>query len=371
MRIFYAVSSNATGTSKSYGWYTNFYRSLADMGIDIVCFDYDFGPLERNANPQTPEQVAFVARNQPKFSEELLRQVEHAHRERPIDLFFSYFLSSYVEPRVIRQISSMGIPTVNWFSNASYQFELVQEIAPAFDYCLTPEIHRVEYYRRIGATPIYCQMAANPRVYKPYSIAQEYDVTFVGQAYGDRPDHIAYLLNSGIDVKVWGPGWIAPDPSHSIRKQLRRQLGRIKRTMLGQRSVQRIYLPASRCGEPLSDEEMIKMYSRSKINLGFSKAGTTYLMENPIKQMRLRDFEVPMSGGFYMTEWWDELENFFDPGKEIVCYHDKADLAEKIKYYLAHNTEREKIRQAGYQRAVNEHTWQKRFQHVFREIGVT
>lgn len=371
MRIFYAASSNATTTSQSRGWYLNFYMSLVDMGMDLVCLDYDFGPLERNADPQTPKQIAFVAKNRPRFGEELLRQVERAHRERPIDLFFSYFLSSYVEPQVIRQISSMGIQTVNWFSNASYQFHLIEEIAPTFDYCLSPEIHRLDYYRRVGANPIHCQMAANPRVYKPYPVAQDYDVTFVGQAYGDRTDHILHLLNSGIYVRVWGPGWRAPDPPRSLGKRLRRQLGRIKRTVLRQHVVQPVYpVPATQCGGPLSDEEMIKMYSRSKINLGFSKAGDTHLKETPIKQMRLRDFEVPMSGGFYMTEWWYELEDFLEPGKEIVCYRSKEDLVDKVKYYLAHDSEREKIRMAGYRRAVSDHTWQNRFTEVFRTIGL-
>ncbi|MCX5713345.1 MAG: glycosyltransferase [Candidatus Omnitrophica bacterium] len=41
-----------------------------------------------------------------------------------------------------------------------------------------------------------------------------------------------------------------------------------------------------------------------------------------------------------------------------------------MKYYLAHDIEREEIRQAGYQRAVREHTWQKRFEQVFRQIGL-
>lgn len=90
-----------------------------------------------------------------------------------------------------------------------------------------------------------------------------------------------------------------PDSPRSLRKRLRRQLGRIKWTVLRQHVVQPVYpVPASQCGGPLSDEKMTKIYSRSKINLGFSKAGDTHLMETSIKQMCLRDFEVPMSGGF-------------------------------------------------------------------------
>jgi len=112
------------------------------------------------------------------------------------------------------------------------------------------------------------------------------------------------------------------------------------------------------------------MYSRSRISLGFSSCGDTHRSDERILQVRLRDFEAPMSGAFYMVEYMRELEEFFEVGKEIVCYQDKNDLAEKIRHYLGHDSEREKIRRAGYRRAASEHTWQKRFRGVFKEIGL-
>ncbi len=132
-----------------------------------------------------------------------------------------------------------------------------------------------------------------------------------------------------------------------------------------------IVLPESILGAPLSDQEMIQMYSRARINLGFSTCGDTHKTSERIVQVRLRDFEVPMSGGFYMVEYMEELEEFFEIGKEIVCYGDAADLADKIKYYLQHTQEREAIRRAGHARALRDHTWHKRFQTAFAEMGLT
>jgi spore maturation protein CgeB len=77
-----------------------------------------------------------------------------------------------------------------------------------------------------------------------------------------------------------------------------------------------------------------------------------------------------MSRGFYMVEHMQELEEFFDIGREIVCYTDKQDLADKIKYYLVHDEERERIRRAGYERCLRDHTWHKRFEMAFREMGM-
>jgi spore maturation protein CgeB len=115
---------------------------------------------------------------------------------------------------------------------------------------------------------------------------------------------------------------------------------------------------------------MIRTYSRSKISLGFSTVGETHLGRERITQIRLRDFEAIMCGAFHITEYMPELEEFFEVGKEIICYTDPDDLVEKCKYYLAHEAERERIRQAGRRRAVNDHSWHRRFETVFRQLGL-
>jgi spore maturation protein CgeB len=114
---------------------------------------------------------------------------------------------------------------------------------------------------------------------------------------------------------------------------------------------------------------MVAMYSRSRINLGFSSVGNTHRTSNRIVQVRLRDFEVPMSGGFYMVEHFDELGEFFEIGKEVVCYTDPDDMASKIKYYLSNETDRERIRLAGFERARRDHSWHRRFAQVFEKMG--
>lgn len=388
MRIFYAVDQRPNAfIPTSRVWYYNLYLPLLDLGHEVVPLDYNLLPHFRNLDPAFPDQKKFIEENRPKLERALLGQIQKAHREKPVDLFFSYFYSACCRPEIISEIKSMGIIAMNWYSNASYQFHLVSEIAPAYDYCLSPEEFRLDDYRRIGASPIYCQMAANPNIYKPYSVPQEYDVTFVGQKYGDRPEYIRYLLDKGIDVHVWGMGW-RPEPLGSSSKNgvsIWRKLAKLRTSHGWKMAAQELSRFASRClnrqdsgpkipteicGPALSDEDLIKMYSRSRISLGFSSCGDTHRSDERIVQVRLRDFEAPVSGTFYMVEYMKELEEFFEIGKEVVCYRDKNDLAEKISYYLRHDSEREKIRQAGYRRARSEHTWQKRFRKVFKEIGL-
>ena len=204
-RIFYAVADSATAQVQgSRIWYYNLYLPLCDLGHDVIRFDYDLAPHTKHRDMNVASHRDFVKENRPVLEQALLTQIERAHAEAPIDLFFSYFYAADITPATIAKIHAMGITTVNWYCNGSYQFDLVAEIAPAYDYCLVPEKFRLADYQRIGANPIYCQEAANPNVYMPYNIPYEFDVTFVGQKYGDRPAYIGHLLKQDIDVASLG-----------------------------------------------------------------------------------------------------------------------------------------------------------------------
>ena len=365
MRIFYASDTTPNAALHSNIWRNNLYLPLVDMGHDVVEFEYDLSETFRHLDTGDPTSQEFIARNRPRVTAELLRQVRVAHAAAPITLFFSYFYDACVLSEAIEEIRAMGIVTVNWYCNGSYQLHLVRQISPHFDWCLVPEKFRLKDYEAMGAHPIYCQEAANPNVYKPEDVPPEFDVVFVGQAYGERPELIKFLRDSGIDVRVWGAGWqvlTAPDPARRLWRQARRLLG----------LPAQIYpaLPAAIVGGSLSDSEMVRMYSRAKINLGFSSCGETHRGEERILQVRLRDFEVPMSGGFYLVEYMEELEDFYKIGEEIVCYSDRNDMVEKIKYYLVHSKERERIRLAGRARCLRDHTWHKRFESAFAQMGL-
>lgn len=107
------------------------------------------------------------------------------------------------------------------------------------------------------------------------------------------------------------------------------------------------------------------------MSLGFSTCGDArYNDRNKIRQIHLRDFEAPMSGACDFVEDQDELREFYDVGREIIGYTSREDLLDKVRFYLSHPHEAERIRRAGHERARRDHTWARRFEQLFQAIGL-
>ena len=118
---------------------------------------------------------------------------------------------------------------------------------------------------------------------------------------------------------------------------------------------------------------MIRLFSASRINLNLSNASVSDSNARsegapPLLQIKGRDFEIPACGGFLLTQDNPELYEYFEPGKEIAVYSDADDLADKIEYYLSHDAERERIRLAGHERFLRDHTMLGRMEAIFDRV---
>ncbi len=69
----------------------------------------------------------------------------------------------------------------------------------------------------------------------------------------------------------------------------------------------------------------------------------------------MKTFEIPASGGFMLTNRTDEQVSFFPEDTCAVYFSTQEELKDKLKFYLLHETERERISQAGYEVAQQHH----------------
>lgn len=115
-------------------------------------------------------------------------------------------------------------------------------------------------------------------------------------------------------------------------------------------------------------DKLNTLYASSKIVIGDSLClGFTHE-----KYWSDRCHEVPGRGGFLITGYVKPMEEFYVPDEEMVFYQfgDFGELKTKIDYYLAHDEERERIRLAGFQRTLRDHTYTKRMERILSIIAL-
>ncbi|MGD8997846.1 MAG: glycosyltransferase [Anaerolineae bacterium] len=375
MRIFQVLSATANASVPvNRTWYLNLHEPLVEMGHDVVLFSAQEG---RRAMARKDATVRAT------FSQKLVDTFASEHTKKPFDLFFAYLKDGMVDTGAIDQIRKSGVPTCNFSCNNTHQFHVVDGISPHFDFNLHSERDVRHKFLAVGANPLWWPMASNPKYFKPHNVPRTIDVSFVGANYALRARYVFHLLENGVDVHACGPRWQRLARTR-WRAMARRGLYLCQVLLAASRDAQaraaalladydfRRHLSArfpDNVHAPVSDEELITLYSRSHISLGFLEV---YDQHDPsrivTRHLHLREFEAPMSGALYCTGYMDELAEFFEPDREVLVYRNQHELLDKVRYYLAHPMAAERIRQAGHARALRDHTYHQRFQRLFREI---
>jgi spore maturation protein CgeB len=404
MRIFVAVRhAQDPSTFHSTLWSRNFYPALRKLGHEIVESKVDLEPASRFmdvTDDYTPQEREVRER----ITQQIVDEVKAAHAEAPIDLFLSYFYNAHFDPAGFGTIHDLGIPTINFYCNSIYQFELVDDVAPAATWAWHAEKPAHQAYQNIGADPVWVQMGANPEVYHPQEdVSRKQSACFVGRRYADRDRLVAKLVQAGVPIEVYGSGWKrsnAHSSSVEQNEQPRYYLGRrvyqkgslasylntvreniasdgflggIRRTYQ-----QWQYRQRTRQLEPMIEPvlngyatDLTETFNAYEVVLNFSNVwGDGRTGSELIPHVRMRDFEAPMCRACYLTGHTEEIAEFYDIGTEIDTYRNAKELVDKTRFYLDHPNEAERLRQSGYERARRDHTWQERFKELFEKTGL-
>lgn len=101
------------------------------------------------------------------------------------------------------------------------------------------------------------------------------------------------------------------------------------------------------------DREMPYVFVNTGINLNIT-------LKSIKTGIPLRVFDIMGCGGFLLTNYQEEILQYFEPNEDFVYYNDYEDLLEKAEYYLSHEKERREIAENGCNKVRTEHTMQKR-----------
>lgn len=224
---------------------------------------------------------------------------------------------------VISEETKKGsINTFNWFCDDSYRFDsFSKRVCNTFRWCSTPELKYVDNYKSIGYNNIvYATWHANSDIYLlPATPKKIYDISFVGGLHGDRFEYIDYLQSQGNNISV----------------------------------------PISK----VSFEDMLSLYSASKVCLNFTK---DYSKKNT--QMKARIFEILATKSLLLTEYTEDLENCF-PNNQLLTFKNKEELSSKLKWINDNKENCEKIRLNSYAHFIKNHTSEKRLKDLLDKIN--
>jgi len=290
-------------------------------------------------------------------------------KENPTILFCNLFTNE-IYPKTIKKITRESKTiTVNWFSDDQWRFDNFSRYwAPLFDWVITTDPNAPAKYKKLGYLHVIkSTWAVNTNLYHPMPSKEKYGVTFVGSSHGNRLKMANFLRKNGIAVDCWGQGW--PNGRATQDKMIE---------IFANSKINLNFAEVSTSSRDVKTiiKTMAKVFLRRGINNTYHFFPPSIIFRNLINfgfpktypQIKGRNFEVPACGGFMLTQAAEDLFNYYGYDKEIVVFNTLEELLEKTRYYLNHDTEREKIAMAGYQRTIRDHTWEKRFSDIFGKI---
>jgi len=266
-----------------------------------------------------------------RMQEKGLLEVDHLAPKEDVKLFGEYDLHLDVDwgedglaSIIPYKLIDAPRPNVYWASDTHLGFDYRLEKAKKFDHVFCAQKQAVIDFNREGIPAEWLPHAFEPRAYQdistgtpiPFSYAsKDYDVAFVGHV--NSPNRVDFLD---------------------------RMFREFPNFFFGQRKFQ----------------EAAKIFCKSKIVLNIAMK----------EDSNMRCFEAMGSGSFLLTDWVPHIDELFEDGKHLVLYRSLDEAVDKAKYYLKHDSEREKIAQAGFEEVMAKHTIDHRVKRMLEVAQV-
>lgn len=109
--------------------------------------------------------------------------------------------------------------------------------------------------------------------------------------------------------------------------------------------------------------EMSRVFALSKINFNLS----FYCIRTGIS---VRILDILAAGGFLLTNYQEELADYFDLEKDFVLYESIEDAVEKTAFYLKHDDLRKRISSSGQKRTWENFSYEIQLKKIFTTAGI-
>jgi spore maturation protein CgeB len=258
------------------------------------------------------------------------RHILEIARTRPIDILWVE-KSLMVRPSTLRQVKNLrpscvliGYSPDDMASRHNQSSQFLGCLA-WYDVYFTTKSFGVEELKSLGCRRVYfVPNAFDPNTHRPMKLSASRKehigapVGFVGTFERERARSMNFLASQGIKVRVYGNRW---QSFHPTTPNLRIE------------------------GRAVYGDDYAEVLSAFDIVL-------CYLRRINRDKQTTRSMEIPACGAFMLAERTDEHLELFQEGVEAEFFSSDDELLEKVRYYLAHPQERQRIAEAGRQRCL-------------------
>ena len=318
---------------------------LRAKGHDVIDIWANHMPLQSRWCQDHGIKVTKTETGDPSFPDFVDIVAEQIRYYRP-DVILNGYLYDF-DSRFLRSVSDHYRIAVG-----QHAASLPQSDFSEYDAIISSLPNQVAYFKQHGVASYLVKLAFDARLLPRLPPREKrYGLIFAGSISADhklRADSLR-ALGKSVLVDVFGT---VPDEFMPPRSGL----GRIWRPLGGKAKSKITLHPA------LWGMEMYKTMSESRIvfNRHIDAAG-------PYAN-NLRLYEAVGSGALLLTDWKQNMDEIFTPGRECVTYRDTAECVEQAKYYLQNDAEREEIAQAGRRHLLAEHTYEHRVDELLQII---
>ncbi len=172
--------------------------------------------------------------------------------------------------------------------------------------------------------------AADPEVYQPLDAPKDIDVFFYG--------HGAEYRAEWIEAMIAAPSRAMPEARFAVRGTRLGDLGRAET------------LPY------LSFNKLREYACRSRINLCITRRAHAGVYASS----SMRPFELAALGACIVANPYLGIEEWFEPGRELMIVNDAHEAAQTYRWLLAHDAERARMGEAARARVLKAHTFRHR-----------
>lgn len=308
---YYCAGNPQMGYSE---WEGNIWNSLHSTGLaSVMRFHYD---LYYYANASNPNWVNVA-------DQALIDAVVELEPDYIVLIVYKPLGS---DPTVIRLetlgvLKEMGVKIITIWGDleAQQQIDIAKTVAPfTWKNYGTANKQAVE---SIGFK--YTHVPKDSAVWNNPNLDRDIDVLFFG-SYGlgreERQHALQYLIDNGIKLRVGG----------------------------------------SEGRDHYTTADYADGFKRAKIALSFSRA-------HGMSVVNARVFEAMNCGAMLMEQKSDQITELYEENKDFVMWISEVDLLDKVKYYLANETERAKIAKSGYEKTLNEYSAKAFWEDALKE----